>query len=68
MTTIIYEYGYLRITQAGREIGFRMDDLKPNDRYAFQLAAADMTHAKSTPKKPADPGLEELAKRMGITI
>jgi hypothetical protein len=76
MTTIIYEHGYLRIEQAHNEIGFAVRGLSAENRDALIRAVADITiravaditPPPAAPKKPADPGLDELAKRMGITI
>ena len=68
MTTIIYEHGYLRIEQAHNEIGFAVRGLSAENRGALTMAVADITPQRAAPKKPIDPGLDELAKRMGITL
>lgn len=68
MTTIIYEHGYLRIEQAHNEIGFAVRGLSAENRDALIRAVADITSPPAAPDQHSDPGLDELAKRMGITI
>ena len=68
MTTILFELGYLRIEQSDNEVGFAVRGLSAENRDALIRAVANITPPPAAPDQHSDPGLDELAKRMGITI